>query len=69
VTSAFNRQGKKSPSVMDILENDFGFSQNEMRVFFSGHRGYHVHIESEVVRSLDAMSQAKKSLITLRAWV
>ncbi|MDR0373420.1 MAG: DNA primase small subunit PriS [Nitrososphaerota archaeon] len=47
--------------LLDILENDFGFSQNEVRVFFSGHRGYHVHLESEVVRSLDSM--ARKEIV------
>jgi DNA primase small subunit len=47
--------------LLDMLENDFGFSQDEVRVFFSGHRGYHVHIESEVVRSLDAM--ARKEIV------
>jgi len=40
-----------------MLENDFGFAQKELRVFFSGHRGYHVHVETEAVRSLDAMAR------------
>jgi DNA primase small subunit len=43
--------------LIDILEKDFGFSQSEIRVFFSGHRGYHVHIEGEAVRTLDAISR------------
>jgi DNA primase small subunit len=47
--------------LLDMLENDFGFSQDEVRVFFSGHRGYHIHLESEVVRSLDAM--ARKEIV------
>jgi DNA primase small subunit len=47
--------------LLDMLENDFGFSNNEMRVFFSGHRGYHLHLEDEAVRSLDAM--ARKELV------
>jgi DNA primase small subunit len=47
--------------LLDMLENDFGFSPDEVRVFFSGHRGYHVHVESEVVRSLDAM--ARKEIV------
>ena len=44
-----------------MLENDFGFSQDELHVFFSGHRGYHVHIENDAVRSLDAM--ARKEIV------
>jgi DNA primase small subunit len=51
----------EAAKLLDILEKDFGFAQNEVRVFFSGHRGYHVHVESEVVRSLDAM--ARKEIV------
>ncbi len=51
----------EATKLIDMLENDFGFSQNEIRVFFSGHRGYHVHIENEVVRSLDSM--ARKEIV------
>jgi len=40
-----------------MLEKDFGFAQHELRVFFSGHRGYHLHLENEAVRSLDAMAR------------
>jgi DNA primase small subunit len=47
--------------LLDMLENDFGFSDDELRVFFSGHRGYHIHIEAESVRSLDAM--ARKEIV------
>lgn len=47
--------------LVDMLENDFGFAQSELRVFFSGHRGYHLHIESEIVRSIDAM--ARKEIV------
>jgi DNA primase small subunit len=44
-----------------ILENDFGLSESEIRVFFSGHRGYHVHVETQTVRTLDAM--ARKEIV------
>jgi DNA primase small subunit len=47
--------------LLDLLENDFGFSQSELRVFFSGHRGYHLHIENEKIRSLDAL--ARKEIV------
>ena len=52
---------EEADKLLEMLENDFGFSQNELRVFFSGHRGYHVHIENETVRSLDAM--ARKEIV------
>jgi DNA primase small subunit len=43
--------------LIDMLAKDFGFSNREIHVFFSGHRGYHVHIENEAVKTLDAMSR------------
>jgi DNA primase small subunit len=51
----------EAAKLIDMLENDFGFSSDELHVFFSGHRGYHVHVETEVVRSLDAM--ARKEIV------
>jgi len=47
----------ETAKLVDILTKDFGFAANELHVFFSGHRGYHVHVEDEVVRSLDALSR------------
>ncbi|HLN44161.1 MAG TPA: DNA primase small subunit domain-containing protein [Candidatus Sulfotelmatobacter sp.] len=47
--------------LIDILEKDFGFSEREIYVFFSGHRGYHVHIETEAIRTLDSM--ARKEMV------
>ncbi|MEM1539918.1 MAG: DNA primase small subunit PriS [Candidatus Bathyarchaeia archaeon] len=43
--------------LLDILINDFGFSDKDIHVYFSGHRGYHVHIENEIVQSLDPISR------------
>jgi DNA primase small subunit len=51
----------ETAKLLDMLENDFGFSQDDLHVYFSGHRGYHVHIENEEVRSLDAM--ARKEIV------
>jgi DNA primase small subunit len=47
--------------LLDILTKDFGFSQKELRVFFSGHRGYHVHVEAEAIKSLDSV--ARKEIV------
>lgn len=47
--------------LLDTLMNDFGFSEKEIRVFFSGHRGYHVQVEDEAVKSLDAI--ARKEIV------
>ena len=51
----------ETAKLIDMLENDFGFSLDELRVFFSGHRGYHVHVEEESVRSLDTL--ARKEIV------
>ncbi|MEZ0345975.1 MAG: DNA primase small subunit PriS [Infirmifilum sp.] len=39
--------------LIDILEEDFGLTRAEMSVAFSGHRGFHVHVENKVVAELD----------------
>lgn len=40
--------------VEKFLMDDFGFTPEEIKIFFSGGRGYHVHIVSEKVYSMDA---------------
>jgi DNA primase small subunit len=52
---------EETAKLIDMLEKDFGFSSKEMSVFFSGHRGYHVHVENEAVKTLDAM--ARKEIV------
>jgi len=47
--------------LVDILTGDFGFSSDVLTVAFSGHRGYHVHVESESVRGLDSL--ARKEIV------
>jgi DNA primase small subunit len=51
----------ETAKLIDMLEKDFGFSSDELHVFFSGHRGYHVHVEDEAVRTLDAL--ARKEIV------
>ncbi len=47
--------------LIDILMKDFGFSSKELTVGFSGHRGYHVQVESEEIQALDSM--ARKEIV------
>jgi DNA primase small subunit len=47
--------------LIDMLSTDFGFSSEEMHAFFSGHRGYHVHVENDAVKTLDTM--ARKEIV------
>jgi len=48
---------EETAKLINILQNDFGFSNKEIHVFFSGHRGYHVHVETETIKSLDTMDR------------
>ncbi|MCW4046236.1 MAG: DNA primase small subunit PriS [Candidatus Bathyarchaeota archaeon] len=56
-----NSAKEETVKLVDMLEKDFGFASKEIRVFFSGHRGYHVQVEAEAVRMLDAM--ARKEIV------
>lgn len=47
--------------LLDFLFDDFGLSSKEVAIFFSGHRGFHVHIESEEVLYLD--QAARKEIV------
>lgn len=47
--------------LIDMLMKDFGFLPEGISVGFSGHRGYHVHVESEEIRKLDQM--ARKEIV------
>jgi len=47
--------------LVDALMKDFGLSAREIKVGFSGHRGYHLHVEDEQVRAMDAM--ARKEIV------
>jgi DNA primase small subunit len=51
----------ETAKLIDMLEKDFGISDDEIRVFFSGHRGFHVHVETETFRTLDAI--ARKEIV------
>ena len=47
--------------LLDILTDDFGFSEDDINIFFSGNRGYHIHVECDTVRDLD--STARKEIV------
>jgi len=47
--------------LIDMLTSDLGFSTKEIKCAFSGHRGYHVQVESEEVLKLDSV--ARKEIV------
>jgi len=40
--------------LIKILTDDFGVSENDIEVVFSGHRGYHVHVYDERFKRLES---------------
>ena len=55
--SCLDSAKKETIKLVNFLETDFGFSSGEVHTFFSGHRGYHVHVESNAVKTLDAIAR------------
>jgi DNA primase small subunit len=39
--------------LVEFLSEDFGIKSHDMHLFFSGHRGYHLHLISENLKTLD----------------
>jgi len=52
---------QETTKLLDMLTQDFGLSDREIHVFFSGHRGYHVHVENEAIRTFDSV--ARKEIV------
>jgi len=50
-------KGETIKLVEEFLIPDFGFSREEIRINFSGNRGYHVHIANEAVEELGAYAR------------
>ena len=46
--------------IEEFLIPDFGFSENEININFSGNRGYHIHVRSKELLKLD--SNARKGM-------
>jgi len=51
----------ETTKLIDLLEKDFGLSESDFRIFFSGHRGYHIQVETTSIRTLDSM--ARKEMV------
>lgn len=43
--------------LLEFLIIDFGFKEENLEIFFSGHRGYHVHVKDEEISRLDHLSR------------
>jgi len=56
-----NSAKTETTKLLDALTQDLGLSEKDVHVFFSGHRGYHVHVENEDTRTLDSI--ARKEIV------
>lgn len=54
-----NASKREVIKLIEFLTKDFGMPEEGMHIFFSGHRGYHLHVRTEEVRRLDE-SQRKE---------
>ncbi len=52
-----NSAKRETSQLVDMLTQDFGFPEEEMHVFFSGHRGYHVHVQNEEFKRSDTIAR------------
>ncbi|MFQ6085731.1 MAG: DNA primase small subunit domain-containing protein, partial [Candidatus Bathyarchaeia archaeon] len=43
--------------LLAILFDDFGLAPGKVRVYFSGHRGFHVHVDDEELGGLDQLQR------------
>lgn len=47
--------------LLDLLEEDFGYGEEELTIVFSGGRGYHVHVRDADIQDLD--SSARREVV------
>ncbi len=47
--------------IEDFLIPDFGFSESELKLSFSGNRGYHIHVVSDAVMELNSKERKEMS--------
>jgi DNA primase small subunit len=45
--------------LIEILLGDFGLSKQEIKVYFSGHMGYHIAVEGSVLEEVDQMGRVE----------
>ncbi len=53
---------KETLKLLNFLTADFGFSENNISVAFSGGRGYHIHVRDPIVLTSGATSAGDRGL-------
>ncbi|MEK6902625.1 MAG: DNA primase small subunit domain-containing protein [archaeon] len=57
--ACLNEAKQQTFSLLNILQNDFGFDEKTLFINFSGSKGYHIHVRSPVVYSLPKSARAE----------
>jgi DNA primase small subunit len=52
---------EETKKLIIFLKNDFGFPDEELHLFFSGHRGYHIHVENNIIKNIDTIARKEIS--------
>ena len=55
--SVFEDVKQETLNLLDFIYDDFGFDEKEVRVNFSGSKGYHIHISSDDIKDLSGDSR------------
>jgi len=53
------RTEEESEKLQDILQSDFGISSSKIKNYFSGHRGFHLHVSNSDYETLDQNARAE----------
>ena len=54
-----NETKKQTFSLVNVLQNDFGFVEKDIFINFSGSKGYQVHVRSPTIFSLPKSARAE----------
>jgi len=47
--------------LIDVLLEDFGLTLSDIKLYFSGHRGFHIHVENKEIRKLS--QEARREIV------
>ena len=56
-SNCIERARNETLKLIDFLVDDFGFAYDELEIFFSGHRGFHIHIDKDLILEMDQDSR------------
>ncbi|MFH0970193.1 MAG: DNA primase small subunit domain-containing protein [Candidatus Diapherotrites archaeon] len=68
-SSCLSSTKEQTFSLLNVLQDDFGFTSNDLRINFSGSKGYHVHVSSPSIFSLPKSARIElMDYLSLHEW-